>query len=104
VREALKRTNARVVGVSPIVEGLPIKGPADKMLRVLGVEVSAFGVAKFYSDFLDTFIIDTKDAGEKSRIEKLGLNVKVTNTLMKSLEDKVALAKVVLESNNVNID
>jgi LPPG:FO 2-phospho-L-lactate transferase len=104
VRDALKRTNARVVGVSPIVEGLPIKGPADKMLRVLGVEVSAFGVAKFYSDFLDTFIIDTKDAGEKSRIEKLGLNVKVTNTLMKSLEDKVALAKVVLESNNVNID
>ncbi len=104
VRDALKRTNARVVGVSPIVEGLPIKGPADKMLRVLGVEVSAFGVAKFYSDFLDTFVIDTKDAGEKSRIEKLGLNVKVTNTLMKSLEDKVALAKVVLESNNVNID
>ena len=104
VRDALKRTKARVVGVSPIVEGLPIKGPADKMLRVLGVEVSAFGVAKFYSDFLDTFIIDTKDTGEKSRIEKLGLNVKVTNTLMKSLEDKVALAKVVLESENANID
>ena len=104
VRDALKRTKARVVGVSPIVEGLPIKGPADKMLRVLGVEVSAFRVAKFYSDFLDTFIIDTKDTGEKSRIEKLGLNVKVTNTLMKSLEDKVALAKVVLESENANID
>ena len=74
VRDALKRTNARVVGVSPIVAGLPIKGPADKMLRALGVEVSAFGVAKFYSDFLDTFVIDTKDAGEKGRIEKLGLN------------------------------
>jgi LPPG:FO 2-phospho-L-lactate transferase len=104
VRDALKRTNARVVGVSPIVEGLPIKGPADKMLRFLGIEVSAFGVAKFYSDFLDTFIIDTKDASEKSRIEKLGLNVKVTNTVMKNLEDKVALAKVVLESKNVNMD
>ena len=97
VREALKRTSARVVGVSPIVAGLPIKGPADKMLRALGVEVSAFGVAKFYSDFLDTFIIDAKDADEKSRIENLGVKVKVTNTVMKSLEDKVALAKVVLE-------
>jgi LPPG:FO 2-phospho-L-lactate transferase len=97
VREALKRTKARVVGVSPIVAGLPIKGPADKMLRGLGVEVSAFGVAKLYSDFLDTIVIDTKDTEEKSRIEKLGVNVKVTNTVMKSLEEKVALAKVVLE-------
>ncbi len=97
VRDALKRTNAKVVGVSPIVAGLPIKGPADKMLRSLGVEVSAFGVAKFYSDFLDEFVIDTKDAEKKAVIEKLGLSVKVTNTVMKSLEDKVALAKVVLE-------
>jgi LPPG:FO 2-phospho-L-lactate transferase len=97
VRDALKRTNAHVVGVSPIVAGLPIKGPADKMLRSLGVEVSAFGVAKFYSDFLDTFVIDSKDADEKSRIENLGVNVKVTNTVMKSLDDKVALARAVLE-------
>ena len=37
VRDALKRTNARVVGVSPIVAGVPIKGPADKMLRGLGL-------------------------------------------------------------------
>ena len=97
VRETLKRTNARVVGVSPIVAGLPLKGPADKMLRSLGVEVSAFGVAKFYSDFLDAFVIDVKDAGLRDSIEKLGIKVKVTNTIMKSLEDKVALAKAVLE-------
>lgn len=97
VRDALRRTSAKVVGISPIVAGLPIKGPADKMLRSLGLEVSAFGVAKFYSDFLDTIIIDTKDAREKNKIELLGVNVKVTNTVMKSLEDKVALAKAVLE-------
>ena len=97
VRDALKRTNARVVGVSPIVDGLPIKGPADKMLRSSGVEVSAFGVAEFYSDFLDEFVIDVKDIREKNRIEKLGIKVKVTNTVMKCLEDRVALAKVVLE-------
>jgi LPPG:FO 2-phospho-L-lactate transferase len=97
VRDALKRTNARVVGVSPIVDGLPIKGPADKMLRSSGVEVSAFGVAEFYSDFLDEFVIDVKDMREKNRIEKLGIKVKVTNTVMKCLGDRVALAKVVLE-------
>jgi LPPG:FO 2-phospho-L-lactate transferase len=63
----------------------------------LGLEVSAFGVAKFYSDFLDEFVIDIKDTEKKDAIEKLGVNVKVTNTVMKSLEDKVALANVVLE-------
>ncbi len=98
VKDALKRTKARVVGVSPIVAGLPIKGPADKMLRALGLEVSAFSVAKLYADFLDTFVIDNKDAAAKSRIENLGVKVKVTNTVMKSLEDKVALARVVLEN------
>ena len=96
VRDALKRTNARVVGISPIVAGLPIKGPADKMLRGLGFEVSAFGVAKLYSDFVDTFVLDTADVSQKERIEKLGLEVKVTNTLMNSFEQKVELARVVL--------
>ena len=98
VRDSLKRTNAMVVGISPIVGGIPIKGPADKMLRCLGFEVSAYGVAKLYSDFLDTFIIDTKDAESKSRIENLGVKVKVTNTVMQCLEDKVKLAKAVLEN------
>ena len=97
VKVALKRTKARVVGISPIVAGLPIKGPADKMLRALGLEVSAFGVAQLYADFLDTFVIDSKDAAAKSRIENLGVKVKVTNTVMKSLDDKVSLAKVVLD-------
>jgi LPPG:FO 2-phospho-L-lactate transferase len=97
IRDALKRTNAKVTGISPIVAGLPLKGPADKMLRSLGVEVSAFGVAKLYSDFLDEFVIDLQDAAEKHRLEKLGLTVKVTNTIMKSLDDKVALAKAVLK-------
>jgi len=97
IRDALNRTNARVVAVSPIVAGAAIKGPADKMLKGLGFEVSAFGVAKLYRDFLDAMIIDTKDAVLKGRIEKLGLSVAVTDTVMRSLEGKVSLAKVVLE-------
>ena len=98
IREALRKTKARKVAVSPIVAGTPIKGPADKLLKALGLEVSAFGVAKLYADFLDTFIIDIADAEEKTRIEELGVEVKVTNTIMRSLEDKVALAKTVLKS------
>jgi len=97
IREALNRTKAKVVAVSPIVAGAPIKGPADKMLQASGIEVSAYGVAKLYSDFLDEIIIDNKDEAEKERIEKLGINVTVTNTIMKTFEDKVLLAKDVLE-------
>ena len=72
IRDALKKTNAKIVGVSPIVAGATIKGPADKMLRGLGLEVSAFSVAKLYSDFLDAFVVDVKDSEEAKRIEELG--------------------------------
>ena len=98
VKEALQKTNAKIVGISPIVAGAPIKGPADKLLRGLGLEVSAFSVAKIYADFLDSFIVDNLDAAEKGAIEDLGINVKVTNTVMKSLADKVKLARVALEA------
>jgi LPPG:FO 2-phospho-L-lactate transferase len=97
VRDALKQTDAKKIAISPIVAGAPIKGPADKLLRGLGLEVSAYSVAKLYADFLDTFILDTADAAEKRRIEKLGIEVKVANTIMRTLEDKVRLAETVLE-------
>ena len=97
VRDALRKTKAKVVAVSPIVAGAPIKGYADKLLRGLGLEVSAFGVAKLYADFVDVFVIDNLDASLKERIEHLGLKVKVAQTVMNSLADKADLAKVVLE-------
>lgn len=98
VRDALRRSNARKVAVSPIVAGAVIKGPAGQLLRGLGLEVSAYAVARLYSDFLDVFVIDVADIEQKERIEKLGVEVKVTNSIMRTLEDKVNLANVVLEA------
>ena len=98
IREALQQTKARVTAISPIVGGMPLKGPADKMLQSAGLEVSAYSVAKLYADFLDAFVIDIRDAAERTRIEKLGVDVLVTNTIMKSLEDKISLAKAALSS------
>jgi LPPG:FO 2-phospho-L-lactate transferase len=100
VRSALKETKAKVAAISPIVVGRPIKGPADKLMQGLGLEVSAFSVANLYRDFLDVFIIDQADQTERNRIERLGLNVTVTNTIMKSLEDKIKLANATLKSIN----
>jgi LPPG:FO 2-phospho-L-lactate transferase len=100
IRAALKATEAKVVAVSPIVGGRPVKGPADKLMEGLGLTVSAYSVAKLYSDFLDVFIIDHVDQAEKERVEDLGLKVIVTNTIMKTLDDKVQLAKLVMECAN----
>jgi LPPG:FO 2-phospho-L-lactate transferase len=61
------------------------------------LEASAYSVAGLYKDFLDVFIIDQVDSAEKKRIEGLGLQVIATNTIMKTLEDKIKLAKMVLE-------
>lgn len=96
IRRALKETEAKVIAVSPIVGGAPVKGPADKLMRGLGLEVSASAVAELYRDFLDAFVIDQLDQAERERIEKLGLHVVTTNTLMRSIEDKVRLARGVL--------
>jgi LPPG:FO 2-phospho-L-lactate transferase len=98
IRQALQHAKVPKVAVSPIIAGSPVKGPADKLLRGLGYEVSAFGVAELYMDFLGTFVIDVADASEKKRIEKLGIKVELAETMMRNLDDKIRLAKAVLDA------
>ena len=73
-----------------------MKGPADLMLRGLGLEVSACGVAQYYGDLLHGMVIDTQDAGLQPRLDGMGLRVEVTNTVMRNLEDKRALSRTAL--------
>lgn len=98
VRETLKETTAKVVAISPIVGGATIKGPADKLMQGLGLEVSAYSVAFLYRDFLDVFILDEVDRTEKEKIEGLGVKAVTANTVMRSLQNKVELARLVLET------
>jgi LPPG:FO 2-phospho-L-lactate transferase len=98
IREALRTTTARVVAISPIVGGATVKGPADKLMRGLGLEVSAYSVAFLYRDFLDVFIFDEVDKKEKDRIEGLGVKAVTGHTVMCSLQDKAELAKLALEA------
>jgi LPPG:FO 2-phospho-L-lactate transferase len=97
MREALKKTKAKIVPVSPLIKGATIKGPADRMMKSMGIEPSALGVAKTYHDFLNGMIIDTQDKTLQNDIEKIGIKVLTTNTIMSSKQTKKILAKTILE-------
>jgi LPPG:FO 2-phospho-L-lactate transferase len=79
----------RVVGISPIVGGRPLAGMADRLMPVVGLEVSAVGAARAYEDLLDAWVIDEADARLAGRVrEELGIDVVVTDTVMR--DDDVA--------------
>jgi LPPG:FO 2-phospho-L-lactate transferase len=93
IRELLRSRRDRVVGVSPIIGGRPVKGPADRLMGPLGIEVSCVGVAKAYRDVCATLVIDTADADAVPRIEALGVRVVVADTLMRDERIAAALAR-----------
>jgi LPPG:FO 2-phospho-L-lactate transferase len=97
IREAVAGRRQRVAGVSPIVGGAPIRGMADRLLPVAGVEVSATGVAEHYRDLLDGWVIDRADAPLAKRTWALGFRVAVTDTIMSDDEAAEAVARVALD-------
>jgi len=96
VRQALRDAAAPVVAVSPIVAGEAIKGPTAKMFRELGFTPSPAAVADRYRDFLDVMIVDERDAATADDVAALGLKVELAQTVMRSLDDKIALARTAL--------
>ncbi|MGA9722544.1 MAG: 2-phospho-L-lactate transferase [Candidatus Binatus sp.] len=101
VRDALRSVKSRVAAISPIVGGKTLKGPADKMLRGLGMEVSPLGVARLYRDFAGLFILDNADRRYVESIEWLGMRAIATDTIMTNPERAAALAEVVLRELEV---
>jgi LPPG:FO 2-phospho-L-lactate transferase len=91
-----------VWAVSPIIGGSAVKGPAAKMMRELGLGVSAAAVAEHYQSrypgLLNGFIIDRADVTLLDEIRKSGLQVIQTDTLMRSRDDKRRLARAVLQA------
>lgn len=98
VRQRLQTQRAHVVAVSPIVGGAALKGPADRMLRSLGHEPSALGVALLYQDIAGSFVLDTVDRGLAPQVEALGMQAVVTDTIMRDLPSKAALARVTVQA------
>jgi LPPG:FO 2-phospho-L-lactate transferase len=96
VREALRESGAPVVAISPIVGGAPVKGPADRLLRAQGVEVSARGVAGLYRELAHAFVLDLRDAALEAGVRALGLRSCVTDTIMRDDASSQRLAEAAL--------
>lgn len=97
LREKIKTHPAPTIAVTPIIGGQSVKGPTAKMMRELGMDQSALTIAQNYADLIDGFVLDEQDAGLKSEIQQLGLQVKLAQTLMQSLDDKLNLARSCLD-------
>ncbi|WP_078429261.1 2-phospho-L-lactate transferase [Alkalihalobacterium alkalinitrilicum] len=97
IKEGIKKSKAKVIAVSPIVNGGVIKGPADRMMRDMNIEVSPIGIADFYEGLLDGIVIDFLDEQYSDKLQKRGLGVLVTDTIMDSDEKKERLSNQVVE-------
>src|SRR3984957_11937937 len=96
VREALRSARGKVAAISPIIGNAPVAGPAGILMAAQGLSCSIAGVAKAYEDFLDILICDTRDARAAEDLRKKGLRVQCTQTIMRSAEDRAALARTAL--------
>jgi len=96
MREALVGSRAPRIGVSGIVAGKALRGPADRMLTSLGHESSALGVARLYEGLVERFVIDEADASLAPSIEALGMAVSILPTVMSSDEDRAGLARALV--------
>jgi LPPG:FO 2-phospho-L-lactate transferase len=96
VREALERTAAPVVAISPIIGSAPVKGPAAQLLRGIGAEVSARGVAALYRGIARGFVLDLRDADQVADVAGLGLAPRAVDTLMTDAQRAARLAESAL--------
>jgi LPPG:FO 2-phospho-L-lactate transferase len=97
VRQAIAASGAPVIAVTPIVAGAPVKGPADRLLRGIGVEVSARGVAGLYRGLAHGFVLDERDATQERDIAALGMQTAVVDTIMRNQRAAVGVASAALQ-------
>ena len=103
VRDAIAHTRARRVAISPIVGGEAVKGPAADMLRALGHEVSAVGVARLYAGLIDTFILDEVDAALVPEVRALGMDAVAFDTMMTGDAGRARVAATLLATLSASL-
>ncbi|MEO0382298.1 MAG: 2-phospho-L-lactate transferase [Pseudomonadota bacterium] len=97
MHDAVVEAPAPVIAVSPLIAGKTVKGPAARMMKSLGLEASALGIARHYQGLVDSLVIDSQDADLQADIEALGVEVSTTDILMPTPERKREVAAHLLE-------
>lgn len=97
LRAALDETAVPIVAISPLIGGTAVKGPTAKLMAELDLSVDSVGIARHYGALLDGLILDHADAAEAAAVVALGPQAAVTATLMRTVEDKIALARFALK-------
>jgi len=87
----------KVLGVSPIIGGQTVKGPAAKMFMELGIQPSALAVAEHYHELLAGFVMDEVDTDQVDAVQGMDILPYVTNTFMNTQSDRRRLALECLE-------
>jgi len=93
MREAIEKSAAPVIAVSPIIDGQAVKGPTAKMMAELGLPMTASAIAAHYRGLIDGFVLDESD---KALAATIGVRCLITKTLMQTTDDKRRLAADVL--------
>jgi LPPG:FO 2-phospho-L-lactate transferase len=94
VTEALQVRRKDVVAISPIVGGVALKGPADRLLVELGHDSSVVSVARLYARFAATLVVDEADSSLAGEVEAAGMRCVVTQTVMRTPQDAAHLTRV----------
>ncbi|MEX2348600.1 MAG: 2-phospho-L-lactate transferase [Nitrosopumilaceae archaeon] len=97
IKKELSKSKRKVVVVSPLIGNKAITGPAAKYLEAAGMEVSAYGLAKMYSDVASHIVIDSSDRLLTRKIQNLDMHVYETKIKMKDKMDEDALAGFILK-------
>jgi len=97
MRELLRKRGAPVIAVTPIVGGKALKGSAGKIMRELGKDPSPLAAAAEYLRLIDGFVIDQADAGQTESVRSLGIEVHAAQTVMRTVDDRVLLARSILD-------
>tara|TARA_R110002167_G_scaffold4648_10_gene21982 strand:+ start:2308 stop:3327 length:1020 start_codon:yes stop_codon:yes gene_type:complete len=97
IRQALVRSSAYKVAVSPLINGQTVKGPADKMMTAAGYRCDQNGIADCYRGLIDALVIDPSDSDAAAGLMANGLAVLTIPTLMTTRRHKIDLAEAVVE-------
>jgi LPPG:FO 2-phospho-L-lactate transferase len=101
LREALQKKRENVAAISPIVGGRALKGPAAKMMKSMQLKPSAIEVARLYQDIAGVFVLDEVDRQQSAHVEALNIRPVVTNTIMRGLRERQALARTVVHEMGI---